>query len=90
MIFKRLHAVGEEIVQNKIRYLVERVAVVDDTQHVNLRCVSERITPPDRDDIMTLADSMVLKWWNTYGYGATDGEGYRALVRIVSEALQKT
>ena len=36
MIFKRLHGVGEEMVENHIHYIIRRVAVVDNIQHVNL------------------------------------------------------
>jgi len=37
MIFKRLHAVDEEIVNNYIHYKVERVAIAENIQHVNIR-----------------------------------------------------
>jgi len=36
MIFKRLHAVDEEIVEKGKPYVVKRVAVVDNIQHVNI------------------------------------------------------
>jgi hypothetical protein len=39
-------------------------------------------------DMTTLADPIVLKWWQEYGKGPTDGEAYRALVRLVAEALK--
>ena len=36
MIFKRLHGVGEEIAEKGIWYVVKRVCVVDNIQHVNI------------------------------------------------------
>lgn len=37
MIFSRLYAVGDRIVENGKHYVVHRVAVADDVQHVNFR-----------------------------------------------------
>ena len=36
MIFKRLHGIGEEIVEKGIGYVVKRVCVADNIQHVNI------------------------------------------------------
>ena len=36
MMFKRLHGVGEELVWGHMRYIVKRVAVADNIQHVNV------------------------------------------------------
>ena len=36
MIFKRLHGVGEKMVEKGIWYVVKRVCVVDNIQHVNI------------------------------------------------------
>lgn len=36
MIFSKLFAIGDEIIQDKIAYKVTRVAVVDNIQHVNM------------------------------------------------------
>ncbi len=36
MIFRTLHAVGETLVWDNKSYIVERVAVADTVQHVNL------------------------------------------------------
>lgn len=36
MVFKRLHGADEEIVMDSIWYVVKRVAVVDNVQHVNI------------------------------------------------------
>jgi len=36
MIFSRLHGVGEEMVEKSVHYIVKRVAVADDVQHVNI------------------------------------------------------
>jgi hypothetical protein len=40
MIFSRLHAVGEDFVNDYVKYVVRRVAVADDVQHVNVEVVS--------------------------------------------------
>jgi hypothetical protein len=42
MTFKRLHAVGEEIVEDFKLYIVRRVAVATTVQHVNLEPVHDR------------------------------------------------
>jgi hypothetical protein len=36
MIFKRLFGPGQDIVENKVRYFIKRVAVVDNIQHLNI------------------------------------------------------
>ncbi len=35
-IFKRLHGIGEEIAEKGVWYVVKRVCVVDNIQHVNV------------------------------------------------------
>lgn len=36
MMLSRLHAIGEVFVHDKVGYVVKRVAVADDVQHVNV------------------------------------------------------
>lgn len=36
MIFKRLFAVGNSLVEDSVEYIVKRVAIADDIQHVNI------------------------------------------------------
>jgi len=40
MQFRRLYAVGDEIIENYKSYIVERVALFKTTQYVNLRSLS--------------------------------------------------
>lgn len=35
MIFSRLHAPGEELINDSVLYIIRRVAVADNIQHVN-------------------------------------------------------
>ena len=37
MIFSRLHAIDEELVEDHKTYIVKRVAVADNVQHVNVQ-----------------------------------------------------
>jgi len=39
MIFKRLFGVGDGLVEDSVEYIVKRVAVADDIQHVNIEKV---------------------------------------------------
>jgi len=41
MVFKRLHGVGEEICEKGVWYLIRRVAVADNIQHVNLELLGK-------------------------------------------------
>ncbi len=36
MIFKCLYAIGQTFIYDHVEYIVKRVAVADDTQHVNI------------------------------------------------------
>jgi len=45
MIFKRLHAVGELFIENSVEYIVRRVAVADNIQHVNIEKSNKQINP---------------------------------------------
>jgi hypothetical protein len=41
MIFRRLYAVGQDFIENYKKFIVVRVAVADDVQHVNIRSWEE-------------------------------------------------
>ena len=43
MIYKRLWAVGQDFVENRIIYLVKRVSLADGIQHVNVEPIPEFI-----------------------------------------------
>ena len=40
---ERLYRPGEEFILDEIRYRIERTAVVDNTQHVNVSLVDEKL-----------------------------------------------
>lgn len=40
MIFSRLHGIGEELIADCKTYIVKRVAVADNVQHVNIEGAS--------------------------------------------------
>lgn len=48
MVFRRLYSVGQDFIINSITYIVRRVAVVDNIQHLNIEKHNQKIQETER------------------------------------------